>query len=487
MSGALDGNRTITLSPDALLDIEEALNAPSFFGVPVGATLNEAMIVALYNAKRVWSQRAKVTDYLRYRYQRYRQPASGTRDFNQYKGRVIFTWLFDRSDLKALIFPLVERYGYKDALVVGGSASMCTQFDNRAQFVSWDELPGIDMKEWRREFDRCLPAWRQRLNQVLVRHSIPSFISRFLLCRLQVQTQLLMAASKFVDAVNPRAIVTEYDRGGISSCLVLVARQRGIPAVSLIHGAGLESYPSYGFAPILSTYACCWGEAHRHNLMEHGVDPEQLVITGCQSLSRTLEAQQDAARLKIGLPVDRPTVLLATNPIKLEDRKKYALAFCGAMSRLPEISAVVRLHPAENLAEYKKLIEGFPRVKFLPNDAMSRDESLAAADIVVNHESSFGIDALLKGKLVVVLDVLDAPLKVAKDLIELANCPMAKSSEELEMVIRKMLSNDQWKNELRAQAEQYALRYCDSYGQDAVDNVCRVIDQAIEQREPQTA
>lgn len=484
MISALDSNNTVMLSPEALLEIEEALSEPRFFGVPAGATLNEAMIVSLYNAKRVWSRRVRMTDYLRYYYQRYRQPTFSAQGFSQYKGRIVFTWLFDRPDLKALILPLVERYGYSDSLIVGPSASMRTQLPDISKFISWDELPGIDMKIWRREFDRCMPTWEQRLNQVLLRHSIPPFIGRFLLCSLQRQTQRLMAASQFLDAVNPRVIVTEYDRGSISSCLVLVARQRGIRAVTLIHGA-LQSYPSYGFAPILATYACCWGSAHRRILSQHGVDPDQLVVTGCQSMSRTLEVQQHVARLKVGLPAERPTVLLATNPIKLEERKKYASAFCDAMSLLPEFSAIVRLHPAENLAEYKELIDGFPQVNFLPNGVMSRDESLAAADIVVNHESSFGIDALLKGKLVVVLDVLDAPLKVAKDLVELANCPRAKSPNELANVIRRMQSDVNLRNKLQDGANQYALQYCNSYGQDAVAKICRVIDRAIEQRKTQ--
>lgn len=471
-------SKRITLTPEVFLEIEAALDVPLFFGIPVGVTLNETLIVELYNAKRVWYLRHRVTNFLRNIYKRFQQPPFSSRDLSQYKGRIVFTWLFDRADLKELILPLVQSYGHDNTVVVAPLASMQLQMPAQNAFVTFDEFPKIDMKVWRSEFDRCLPIWRYQLNRVMRKHSVKPDVEEFLLFCLQVQTKHIMAASHFIEAVKPKAIVTEYDRGAMSSGLVLVARQRGIPTVTMIHGA-LEPYPSYGFAPILSNFACCWGEAHKRNLLEHGVNHESLVITGCQSISRTLDVKQDAARLKIGLLADKPVVLLATNPIQLKDRLKYALAFCTAMSKLPEMSAIVRLHPAENITEYQELVDRFPQVLFLSNSTISRDESLAAADLVVNHESSFGIDALLKGKLVVILDVLTSPLKVGRELIELAACPSVKSSGELESVIRKIIVDDDWKKALHERAEQYALQYCDSYGQEAVKNVCQVINNAM--------
>lgn len=480
MNKTMDHKR-ITLTPEVLLAIEEALNYPLFFGIPAGPTINEALIVALYNAKRVWNWRAKVIDYLRYRYRRFHQPSFGSKDLSYYKNRMIFTWLFDRSDLKALVLPLVEAYDFNQTVIVGPLTSMQTQLSNQTEFVLWDEFPKIDMKDWRREFDRCVPTWRHRLNEVLEKHSVPTYIAEFALTSLQIGTQRIMSANQFLNVVSPSIIVTEYDRNGHSSCLVLAARQRGIPAITMLHGA-LTPYPSYGYTPILSNYVCCWGELHKHNLMEHGVNQEQLIVTGCQSISRTIEAKNDSARLKIGLALDKPVVLLATSPIKLEDRKNYAVVFCTAMSRLPEITAIVRLHPAENITEYQDIINKFPNIKFLSNIAMSLDEALAATDIVVIHESSFGIDALLRGKLVVILDVLTTPLRIGKELIEIAGCPSIKDPDELELVVLKIFTKENFRNELHAKAEQYSEQYCNSYGQDAVNNVCRLIDHVIENR-----
>lgn len=482
-------NKRITLSPEVMLEIEEALNYPCFFGSPVGATINEALIIAHAYDKWVLSWRSriahylKVAYYLRSRYQRFLQRSFRPMDFSCYADRIVFTWLFDRSDLKAFVLPLVENYGFDNSIVVGPLVSMQSQWPDQTTFISWDEFPAIDMNAWKREFVHCAPTWRHRLSQVLEKHSVPLYVADFLMRHLQIQTRRIMAAHRFLDVISPKAIVTEYDRSGRSSCLALAAKQRGIPVITMVHGAALRSYPSYGYAPILSDYVCCWGNQHKNKLIEHGVNQEHLVITGCQALSRTLEAKKNLVLLKAGLPVDKPVVLLATSAIKLEDRKHYAWIFCDAMSRLPEMTAIVRLHPGENITEYQEIVEKFPMIAFLSNAAMSKEESLTAADIVIIHETSFGIEALLMGKLVIILDVLAIPLTIGKELIEMAGCPGVKSSDELELVIRKIFSSDNSRKELYAKAEQYALQFCVSYGQDAVNNVCQVIDHAIESRD----
>ena len=474
-------DKNISLSPEILLEIEAALNYPHFYKTPVGATLNDVLVVALCNAKRTWSWRAIIGDYARYLYQYFHQPFTASKDFTHYKDRIVFTWLFDRSDLKAFVTPLLKNYKLDESVVLAPLFSMQAQLPDQTAFVVWDEFPKIDMKEWRSEFSRCLPVWELRLTKVLKAHSVPQYVARFLLRHLQLQTQRVMSSILFLEQVTPKIIVTEYDRNAQASCLILAANLRGIPSITMVHSSVMETYPSYGLAPLLANYVCCWGEGHRQKFISYGVaNHDQLVVTGCQGITRSLDAEKESSCLKVGLSTLRPVVLLATSPIKLEDRMHYAWLFCRAMSGLPEVSAIVRLHPAENISEYKGLASEFKNITFFSNNSMTRDESLIVSDIIVNHESSFGTDALLKGKLVVILDVLKTPLNIGRQLIEFAGCPSAKSADELESVIRKIIVDDDWKKTLHEKAEQYALQYCESYGQEAVENICQVINNAID-------
>lgn len=474
-----------------LHEIEESLNHPNFSGIAAGATLNDAMSVVFLNSRRVWNFRARVSDYFRYRYHRFHQPFTGTKDLSCYEGRIVFTWLFDRPDLKALVLPLVGNYACNDSVVVGSVASMQEKLPEKTAFVSWADFPKIDMKAWRAEFDRCQPIWRQRLFKVLDKHSIPQYVAEFLMTNLQVQTQHIIAAGQFLDVVRPKIIVTEYDRNTHSSCLILAAKQKGIPSITMVHGAAIIPPPRYGFVPVLADYVCCWGDRHKDNFIKHGVNQVQLIVTGCQGLTPTVDTNRDSSLFKIGLSLDKSVVLLATSPVKLEDRIEYTLAFCVAMSKLPEMTAIVRLHSAETVTEYQRVVNAYPNVSFMTNSEMSRDDALAAADIVVVHESSFGIDALLKGSVVVVFDALkdtsSTPLIIGKEMIEMAGCPMVKTANELADVIRKVMESEKFRSELHAGAAQYAIQYCHIYGQDAAKNVCRVIENAIESRKNNAA
>ena len=370
-----------------LFELEEAFNFPHFLNIPVGVTLNDTLIVNFLNGKRVWNFRARMSDCFRIRYHRFYQSFSGVKKFGGYKGRMVFTWLFDRQDLKNLVFPIVSNYANSDSLVVGSFSSMREKVPKQTEFISWADFPKIDMKAWRVEFDRCEPIWRQRLIDVLERHSIPECIVDFLITNLQVQTQNIMSAIRFIDEVQPTVIVTEYDRNTHSSCLILAAKKKGVPVITMIHGAAIIPPPRYGYVPVLADYVCCWGDRHKENFIEHGASSEQLVITGCQGLTRGMATSKASGFSSAMLPVGKTAVLLATSPIELEERIAYASVFCDAMSKIPEISVIIKLHPAETVVEYQKLVNLYPNVFFMSNTDMPRDVALSVADVVVGVRS----------------------------------------------------------------------------------------------------
>lgn len=470
-----------TLSAKILSEIEGALQDPPFLGIPMGSTINDALITEFCNSNRIWNKKTIFTNYMRYYYHRFRHPKNNARDFSPYAGRVMFTWLFNRIDLKRFVMPLINTIGAEKTIIFGPDTSMASQLPPDTVFGLWNEFPKIDMRVWRKEYDSCSAKWHSNLNKIFNRHGISSFKSTFIMDILQIETQLIMSCNLFLDQVRPKAIVTEYDRNGYASCLILAAKGKRIPTITMIHGA-LEPYPAYGFAPLLADIACCWGERHKTQMMEYGISAERLIITGCQRLSRTLEAESVYSRELLNLPSNKPFILLATNPISPKDKKHIASIYCSAVSEIENITAIVRLHPAEILEEYQELMDRFPKVKFFLNSACAQDESLAAADIVVNQESGFGNDALIKGKFVIIMDVLQTPLKNGQELIDLAGCPSVKNAEELAVVIRRILSDKNLQEDLHNKSAKYVQSYCSAFGQEAADNIICEIDRLIASR-----
>jgi len=232
----------------------------------------------------------------------------------------------------------------------------------------------------------------------------------------------------------------------------------------------------YGYTPILADYLFCWGNSQKNQLVKMGANQDTIIITGAQHICPTILADKKSSREKLFVTSDHTIVLLATNPVSKDNRKKLVKSFCESLYENSKIEMAIRLHPSEKLDFYHEEIDRFPRVRFLTNKELSLDESLAASDIVVCHDSGFGLDAIIKGKTVIILDVLDTPLKFGKELVELAGCPRARSKDELAMLIKKLISDESYLNSIRLDVEKYLRENFSVFGIDAATNVAREIN-----------
>ena len=467
------------LDRSTLLSIEEAVNYPEFAGYRVGVMLNDVLTVAFFDARKTWDFKVRLTDMILQRIQRWRQEHAGRPDIDSLKERILITWLFDRDDLRALVIPIAQKIGPSNSLVLVPNTAMRSKLPEKTTCLSWHDFPAIDMQAWREEYDRCAGTWRMRLEKILQEHALPLYIATHLLQKLQVLTQRLMSTDIFISAVHPKVIVTEYDRNSHASSLMLTAERYGIPTVTMLHAAALGAYPAYAFAPVLARYVCCWGTQHYDNLLEHGVQAERLIVTGCQAIEpgKPLEDRVFVSA-KLCFNPKKTVLMLATSPIAIQSRVIYTRMFCQATILMDGVQALVRLHPAERREEYKNLINEFPHIRFLENRELSRDESLTLCDIVVTHDSSFGFDALIRGKPLALINPREVPLIHCRELIELADCPVAHNIEELASNMRRLLTDFEWRNGKKASADAYVKTLCKYYGAEALMHVCGVIEDA---------
>jgi hypothetical protein len=294
---------------------------------------------------------------------------------------------------------------------------------------------------------------------------------------LLVASQRIEGFLAFLSDARPSAILTEYDRNHLWSCLILAARQLGIPTVTLVHGVmGPEAI---GFAPVLADVIACWGESDRKKLLAAGVPARTIKIGGCPRLSRDIGFAQVEARERLGLDPKARIVLLATSP----DRGFLELAelFCRGLHATPDLLGVVRLHPAETKAAYTQVAERYPGVRFMENSEASLDESLAATDIVVVRGSGFGSDALIKRRPVVVLNPDTWSTGHDQDLVESAGCPRAGTAEELSATLSRSLSDDAFRRKLASAAEDYVADFCAAFGPESARLIADIVEGTLDQ------
>ncbi len=462
---------------DLVRAVEAALLHPQIEGMSVGATLHDPIMIEIVNEGLAWSFRQRWLDRARWLKHRLRglRRRDGLRVFPT--DRVLVTWRSNTPRFNDLIRPVVAELGPQRCGILYVNESVLPLLPSGAVGISWAAAMPHDPRSWAKAFRRCWPAWRSKLKKVCREYGLPRGVYERLAVYVLIHSRELLGNLEFLRRCRPKAILTDFDRGAASSCLVLAARRLGIPTFGLLHGV-LPRLPR-GYRLALADRFFSWGEFDREIAIEAGEDPARLVLGGCPRLTRDLGLSPAEARVRLGLPADRPLVMLGTAPYGAALRNQLTEIFCGGLELLAGVSGIVRLHPSESLDSYAEAAKRHPAIHFHDNSHATLDEALAAADVVVVQNSGLGSDALVKRRLVVVIDISSAPLGHGKDLIEQAGCPRAAGPEELAVALRSLLFDEEARRRHCAAAERFVGKFCAYFGRESARRIADCIQQHL--------
>lgn len=446
-------------------EIESVLSTPPFRGIPIGSALASLLIIEFYSRNGDWSFRAGLKNRVRFLYHLARPLTAPPTDVSFCRQRIVITWMNANYRYAELVLPLARQIGYDRCVMLHRTPEMAAMLPQGLRGLSASQAMHFDVSTWRRDFAKFWPGMRSVLDQLSRRIAIPVNARYRLADQILTATQAIAGYFEFLKRAAPSVILADFDRNDAWAPLVLCARSLGIPTYTLVHGCiGEECVGAY---PLLADKIFCWGDLDRSIFAAAGLDPARILIGGCPRLTRQLSATPRDARLKLSIDPEKPVVMLATTPIALRERLRFAEDFCTATQGLDRITPVVRLHPSENLVVYADVQRRFAHVRFIANDACSLDEAMAATDVVVNHCSGLGSDALVKGRLTVILDTIDSPLGHGQDLIDQAGCPCARSASELRDILLKLLDDGPTRQQHRQAADAFVARFCARFGDDA--------------------
>jgi hypothetical protein len=455
----------------SLFELEERLYEPRFMNVPIGAALTD-LLKSRFDIRPVAALRSFVAWA---RYSCFGPRTHGGEPFLE-PDRVLVTWLVDTRRYNDFVPPVLDELGCGQFNVIGGVESLRESVPAGVGFCTYADIEGADRAVWRREYLRCRGAWHREVLRWLREHRLPLRLFPCFAYAMEERAFYVAGFLGFLERVRPTLVLTDSEHNTPWNCLILAARELRIPTLHMIHGV---IYPPFGYTPLLSDALLCWGEQHREQMIALGTEAERLVIAGCQRLSRELCADRASVRARLGLPVDRHVVMLATGPMLMSEWRKLMFAFGDAFLAAHGPLGVVRLHAAERLENYRGEIAKYPRLRFFENQSWSVDEAMAACDVVVIHNSGLGNDALVMGRPVVLLDVLSAPLGNGRVLADRAGCPVAGSADELRRIVDRIADDAEYRVLLRNKAEEYVRWFCAAFGRDAARNVAKEVRRRI--------
>ncbi len=467
----------LQIAPDLLLDLEREISTPEFMGIGLGPTLNDMLMIELFNANRHWGLRQSLADRLR-RVKYTARPVRYAGATPQLPpGRLLVTLLSTDFRGIGMVFPVLDALGPDKCLVLCRTHEMVDQVPPGATPAWFGQLMSYDVAQWRRNWRKYWPQVRSRLAAACRRHGLPKGVVWRAGAILSARSQNVAGCLEFLSRQRPKALLVEFDRNSQWACLVLAARKLGIPTFTMLHGVLNEQ--AIGYVPIQADKLFCWGQMDREKFVKAGEDPARIIPVGNQRITRELAVSATEAREKLNLPSKGHVAMLGTAPYNPTQCLELAEAFCQAVGQIDGLTGLVRLHPSESLKAYESVAARYPNIRFVSNAVCSLDESLAAADFVVVRDSGLGSDALVKRRLTVVLDVRDAPAGHGLDLVEQAGCPFAASAEQLAAILRDLVASPSRRDECQASRERYVERFCFAFGRQAAENIASEVTSAV--------
>jgi hypothetical protein len=338
-------------------------------------------------------------------------------------------------------------------------------------YFSYKNLTLSQFIRWKKEYGTIKSSLSKTLSQLKKKFSLTSSFIEELKFNIKRQTKAIIYFDELLLNIKPDIIISDHDRHGINSALIEAANRLKIPTFTFIHGS---TFPPDHYYPILAKFMICWGNDHKKQFMALGVPEERLIVCGNQKINRSILSDSKIVKQKFGYTEQDEIVILATNVIPADQRLQYADDFCISIKSSANLKGMIRIHPSEKIEEYKTIIEKHPEIKFVDNDMLSFDESMAISDYVVCHNSLYGLDALIKRKKVILFApaYITFPLGIGKELHEKAGCPLILNITELIEYFRVNTSSITQTTET---AEAYIHSYILAFGEDADVNICREI------------
>lgn len=468
----------------SLIQLEQNLNDITFNHVPIGGTIVSALLIELLNGNRNWSTKEKFFDLIASYSSKYRKALNnnGSKKNIQYsdkfKNKGLITFISSRPHLFKINHTIWKNSQADELLCLVKDRKSLKGFNSSKEPISLsiEDLPSIDLKEWRKSFNKIIQSISKVIRSFLLENNLPSFVGRRIINVLITQTQYLTAFDLLLKSLQPKFVLVECDRYNWCSSLILAANKLNVPTFTMMHG--VVNY-QFGYIPILADYLFSWGNRQKELLKQYNGDAERIIVTGATQLDSSIKVSKKSIREKLNIPESKKIVLLATNPQDSKLREQLIKVFCTAINQDENLVGFVRLHPSEKIEFYQEYITKFPEIIFDKNEKITYEESFAIPDIICIYNSAYGLDAILKGLPVIIINIDDTQLGQAADFIEFGEFPFATTVSELSNLFENYLNNSEYGNEVDTKMKIYASQYCIETEKAAAANIIKFIESKV--------
>lgn len=217
--------------------------------------------------------------------------------------------------------------------------------------------------------------------------------------------------SKNVFLVEKPDINISYSEiGRTSKSVAYSAKKTNTPTLLIQHGT-LVDYPLYG--EFYSNIFAVYGKNTKKIYTGFGIKSDKIKVIGNIKFDSLYQKRKHYKKERIfellNIPKSKKIILFTSQGDSKEEDEKLLLAIFNAFKRYPKDNhhLVIKLHPAEDGRLPKNIAKGFD------NYTITKDvdifEMINASDVVITYWSTTGLEAMVLGKPLIVLNLSGKP------------------------------------------------------------------------------
>jgi hypothetical protein len=271
--------------------------------------------------------------------------------------------------------------------------------------------------------------------------------------------KLALEIDKYADLFDREEIgcvVTRFSFTSPGRALLWLAKSRGVPSIAYQPPVMLTLNPNVGkYCPLseippVATFKTVWGPQYKEFFMSFGIPENRLPVIGNPHFDRMfsyLATNNAEFRQRFGIPESHKIIL---HPAEPPNQRMTAKVAIDAVKALPDTTLLLKIRDNERPKEWElfnDLIQDHPRIKLIGAEHHICD-MIINSDVVLVFYSTCGVEAMLIGKPVVVMDVKYTPPLYS--YVEHLGAPEVSNGEELAAHLHKLFTDPLFVQEIRA-------------------------------------
>jgi len=295
-------------------------------------------------------------------------------------------------------------------------------------------------------------------NEFLFPYLCTEILLNYLLYLCMPATSIIRYLEKEIRANSPDLIVLMPDGSFFQYIAAALARKYRIPTLAC--SSALENdHPCAFVRHLHADKKAVMGEVIKKLYVDSGVELDRIVVTGAANfdlLFKRNEEKDKQALLVCNIDPNKRIILFTTQYMAFSETERMLTGVINAVSKMNDVQLIVKVHPREDVINYKALAEEFHDIGLHVVKDIDLYALINNCEFLITKYSTTALEAIMFDKPVITINFSGEPTSVpyAENGAAIGVC----RNEDLEQVILKALYDDETRDKLRAGRDKF-VRY----------------------------